>query len=415
MVERGGHLHREPDVPVADPADQHPERDPASSGPPTPPRVIQPSNTGPWAPRTGAVGVAEDRHEVVVGEQAREAERLDPLAGGHQVRPGDRLAPDLEADPDGRIGRGSRSQESGAAGGGRHSVSRRRNLRLPLSRSEPSPNTDSVPTRMTVASALTSGVTPNLIWVMMNSGSVELRPDREERDDELVDREGHAEERAGDDRGRDERQDDVAERLPAVRPEVGGGPLEPPVESLQPGGHDEHDERRREHQVAQDHRVQAEPDPEQREEDEQAEPDEDARDHDRQGEQDPGGPREADAAPHEREGGHRPDERRQQRHDDGDEHGVEQGRVDRAVREHLLVPVGRQPGDREARRVGHLEREQDEEHDRQVEEDQGRAGQEAETATGLPGQRADRHRVEGADPLSHGSPRPRPAATDGRR
>ena len=43
---------------------------------------------------------------------------------------------------------------------------------------------------------------------------------------------------------------------PAARPEVGGGPLEAPVEALEPGGHDEDDERRREDEVAGDHRMQ---------------------------------------------------------------------------------------------------------------------------------------------------------------
>ena len=65
----------------------------------------------------------------------------------------------------GRAGCRTGAEQACAAKGGRHSVSRRRNLRLPLSRSEPSAKTDSVPTRMSVASALTSGVTPNLIWV----------------------------------------------------------------------------------------------------------------------------------------------------------------------------------------------------------------------------------------------------------
>ena len=46
------------------------------------------------------------------------------------------------------------------------------------------------------------------------------------------------------------------------RAEVGGRPLEPAVEALQPGGHDQHDERRREHEMAGDHRVQAELEPE---------------------------------------------------------------------------------------------------------------------------------------------------------
>ncbi len=102
----------------------------------------------------------------------------------------------------------------------------------------------------------------------------QLRPDREEGDDELVDREGHAEQRAGDDRRRDERQDDVAEGLARSRPEVGGRPLEASVEALQPGRHDEHDERRREHEVAGDDRVQPEREPQRAsEEDQQADPD----------------------------------------------------------------------------------------------------------------------------------------------
>ena len=54
----------------------------------------------------------------------------------------------------------------------------------------------------------------------------------------------------------------------------------------------------------------------------------------------------------------------------------------------------RQPGDREARRLGLLEREEDEEHDRQVEEDQRRAGHDGQAAPRLPGERADRHRLE---------------------
>ena len=149
-----------------------------------PARVIQPSNTEPSMPSDRSVGVAQDRHEVVVGEQAGEAERLDPLAGGHQVRPGDGLAPDLEADPDRciRAGRGPsnpprrratrpathRSHRTGhalaAAGSAGHPVPAPEPA-ASLSRSEPMPNTASVTTRMTVARALTSGVTPNLIWV----------------------------------------------------------------------------------------------------------------------------------------------------------------------------------------------------------------------------------------------------------
>ena len=70
--------------------------------------------------------------------------------------------------------------------------------------------------------------------------------------------------------------------------------------------------------------------------------------------------------------------------------------------EHRLVPVQGQAGDREARVLGRLEREQDEEGDRQVQERQGRADQQPEAAARLLGQRADRHRVEAAHPLSHG-------------
>ena len=68
-----------------------------------------------------------------------------------------------------QIWKAIRIGSSGAAGGpSRLDVIRRfvgASRRPRLSSRVPAPKTSSVPTRITVASALTSGVTPNLIWV----------------------------------------------------------------------------------------------------------------------------------------------------------------------------------------------------------------------------------------------------------
>ena len=91
----------------------------------------------------------------------------------------------------------------------------------------------SVATSMTVATALTSGRDPELDLGVDVGRQGRLVADREPGDDELVDREGHADQRTGQDGRRDERQDDVPDRLPWRRAEVGRGPLERPVEALQ--------------------------------------------------------------------------------------------------------------------------------------------------------------------------------------
>ena len=70
--------------------------------------------------------------------------------------------------------------------------------------------------------AFTSGSwLPVRIAPKIQSGSVFCAPDGERRDDHFVEREREREQRAGDQRGREHRQRDVAERLERVRAEVG--------------------------------------------------------------------------------------------------------------------------------------------------------------------------------------------------
>src|SRR6478609_4469448 len=183
-----------------------------------------------------------------------------------------------------------------------------------------------------------------------------LWPDREERDDELVDRQGDAEQRAGQDRRRDEWQDDVTQRLSRACPQVRGGPLEPPIETLQAGRDDQQDERDGEDEVAGDHGRQGELDVQDSpERQEQTDPEQRPRDHDRQREEEPDAVGETQSRPDQREGGHRPDHRRHHGDDGRDDHGVEDCLLDLAVLQHRFVPLQGQSRDRQPGRIRRLE------------------------------------------------------------
>ena len=69
-----------------------------------------------------------------------------------------------------------------------------------------------------------------------------VRPGGEERDDEIVERQGEGEQRAGDQRRFDMGHQDVAERLPVVGAEIAGRLLLLLVEAREPRADDERDE-----------------------------------------------------------------------------------------------------------------------------------------------------------------------------
>ncbi len=115
VVEHRRHLHRQADVPVPHAADHDAKGHAGRPGGPA--REGHPAlEDRPASAENRPVGIAQDWHEVVVGKQAREAERLDALASRHEIRPGHSLAPDLEADPDGCVGTQAFSEKATDAG-----------------------------------------------------------------------------------------------------------------------------------------------------------------------------------------------------------------------------------------------------------------------------------------------------------
>ena len=103
--------------------------------------------------------------------------------------------------------------------------------------------------KMALATTLTCGGTATRATPQTKTGNVCVAPRVEVRDHEVVDREREAEQGRGEDRRREQRQGDLAERGPLVRAEVHRRLLEVTVEPDQARLHGDDDEADDEHHV----------------------------------------------------------------------------------------------------------------------------------------------------------------------
>ena len=152
-------------------------------------------------------------------------------------------------------------------------------------------------------------------------------------------------------------------------PEVVGGLLERGVDLLQSGHEDEDRVGEADHDVADHHGQDRARDPELMEQQEQRDPEHDVRDHERAQQERRGRRFTSELAPHERDRGDDPECNRADARERRDDRTRLQRRPQVGVDDEVVVPVEREPAERERRHLRVVEREDEQDDDRRVQED----------------------------------------------
>ena len=185
----------------------------------------------------------------------------------------------------------------------------------------------------------------------------------------LVERRRECDQIRADDRGQDQGERDRAERAEPARAQVVGRLFERRVDLLEPRDEHEHRVRQRDHDVADDDGPDAEVEADGVEEQEQRDPEDDERDDERAEEECGEGAAPPEAVPHERERREDAEDHRAEARQGCDLRACQERALEIGIREELVVPVEREAAERERGEVRVVEREDQEQHDRRIEED----------------------------------------------